>query len=382
MADAAFLTQADLLLRGGVAMLLLVVAALMARDHGRVVAGKLGAVFALGVAAYAICSCAGLHAALGLWTAPVLALSVGNNLVFWLFARSLFDDRFTPKAWHGGLWAAFAALGLTLGFVLEPRHSPLARPVEIILTLSPPVFAILAAVQTVASWRADLVERRRRLRLFIVVACAGYITLNTLANVLGAATAAPLAANTLQALSLAAIAGVVAWSLLGVAGGQALFPTPASAQAPRVQAEDAGLDSADLALVAALERAMTFDRLYRQDGLTIGGLAQRQGLPEYRLRRLINQGLGHRNFNAFLNGYRIAEAKSALADPGQAQVPILTIALDAGFSSLGPFNRAFKAETGLTPTLYRQQAGAHSGAQPPSAEGFNPILASRISNSA
>ena len=36
------------------------------------------------------------------------------------------------------------------------------------------------------------------------------------------------------------------------------------------------------------------------------------------------------------------------------EVPILTIALDAGFASLGPFNRAFKAETGLTPTEYRR----------------------------
>jgi AraC-like DNA-binding protein len=35
-------------------------------------------------------------------------------------------------------------------------------------------------------------------------------------------------------------------------------------------------------------------------------------------------------------------------------VPVLTIALDAGFSSLGPFNRAFKADTGLTPTEYRR----------------------------
>jgi AraC-like DNA-binding protein len=32
----------------------------------------------------------------------------------------------------------------------------------------------------------------------------------------------------------------------------------------------------------------------------------------------------------------------------------LTIALDAGFQSLGPFNRAFKAHTGMTPTDFRR----------------------------
>jgi len=76
------------------------------------------------------------------------------------------------------------------------------------------------------------------------------------------------------------------------------------------------------------------------------------------LRDLINDGLGHRNFNAFLNSYRIEEAKAALADPDQIDVPVLTIALDAGFQSLAPFNRAFKADTGLTPTEFRRRAAA------------------------
>ena len=101
---------------------------------------------------------------------------------------------------------------------------------------------------------------------------------------------------------------------------------------------------------------MTVERAYRQDGLTIGALAQQLELPEYRLRRLINQALGYRNFNSFLNHFRIAEARAALVDPTQATVPILTIALDAGFSSLGPFNRAFKAETGVTPSEFRRDS--------------------------
>ena len=86
----------------------------------------------------------------------------------------------------------------------------------------------------------------------------------------------------------------------------------------------------------------------------VGTLATRLGIPEYRLRRLINQRLGYRNFNVFLNEHRIAEAKAALADPSQAEVPVITIAMDAGFQSLGPFNRAFKATTGVTPTEYRR----------------------------
>ena len=52
--------------------------------------------------------------------------------------------------------------------------------------------------------------------------------------------------------------------------------------------------------------------------------------------------------------YRLAEVKLALADPAQQHLPVLTLALEAGFGSIGPFNRAFKADTGLTPTDFRR----------------------------
>jgi len=83
-------------------------------------------------------------------------------------------------------------------------------------------------------------------------------------------------------------------------------------------------------------------------------------VPEYRLRRVINQRLGHRNFNAFVNAWRLQDTYDALADPGLRDRPVLTIALEAGFQSIGPFNRAFKAATGLTPSEFRQQKLADS----------------------
>jgi AraC-like DNA-binding protein len=134
-----------------------------------------------------------------------------------------------------------------------------------------------------------------------------------------------------------------------------LFPAPVQAAAdvpsPIVAVEDSG---ADQKLIDALMRLMAAERIYRHDNISIGTLATKLGIPEYRLRRLINQQLGYRNFSVFLNNHRIEEAKAALADPTQAEVPVITIAMDAGFQSLGPFNRAFKATTGVTPTEYRR----------------------------
>ena len=93
---------------------------------------------------------------------------------------------------------------------------------------------------------------------------------------------------------------------------------------------------------------------YRETGLTIPTLAEELKVPEHQLRRPINGHLEFRNFSAFLNSYRIAEAKTQLVDPQRARIPVLTIALELGYASLGPFNRAFKALTGLTPTDFRR----------------------------
>ena len=75
------------------------------------------------------------------------------------------------------------------------------------------------------------------------------------------------------------------------------------------------------------------------------------------LRRLINEGLGYRNFAAFLNERRIAAAKAALVDPARSRVAVSTVAFEVGFSSLAPFNRAFREVVGQTPTDWRRAQG-------------------------
>lgn len=367
MVNDAFLSSVDLALRGGASALVLLIAGALLRDHGHLVSARLGALFALGTAAYALTSSAGFHGHMDWWAIPALALSAGNNAVFWAFASALFDDTFRLRWWHVGLWLVLVAAGTADCFIAGPRHSDLGAALGIGLTLSSFGFAVLAVAQTVSSWRADLVEGRRRLRLFIVVASSLYIGLTAFSQLLGAFRSAAERVSIVSACGLLAIAGAIAWSLLRVGSSQSLFlPAPATTRgAPQpVPAAEPRPEPVDQRLVAALEQVMTVERAYRQDGLTIGALAQRLGLPEYRLRRLINQALGYRNFNSFLNYYRIAEAKAVLTDASQAEVPVLTIALDAGFSSLGPFNRAFKAETGMTPTDFRRLNGAGTAPNP------------------
>src|SRR5206468_1097751 len=162
---------------------------------------------------------------------------------------------------------------------------------------------------------------------------------------------------------------LAAWNLLQATGapeGARTLPAAAGifGQAPAAPSQTTDKPVIEPALLHRLERLMVVDRAYRRAGLTIGVLSAQLGVPEYRLRQLINEGLGHRNFNAFLNSYRIEEAKAALADPEQKEVPVLTIAMDAGFQSIGPFNRAFKAATDLTPTEFRRLAAAKNASMP------------------
>jgi AraC-like DNA-binding protein len=105
---------------------------------------------------------------------------------------------------------------------------------------------------------------------------------------------------------------------------------------------------------------MRTERAFADEDIGLARLAQRLSVPEYRLRRVIHERLGHRHFNAFVNTFRLDEARAALADPARRNLPVLTIALEAGFQSIGPFNRAFKALTGMTPTEFRRQHIAES----------------------
>lgn len=374
LVNDAVLVSLDWMLRGGTIALVLLIAGMLLRDFGGLLTARLAALFALGTAAYALCSAAGFRAFGGWWAFPALALSAGNNTVFWLFASSLFDDGFRLRPWHVGLWLLLVGAGLVECFLATPRDSGFAQALGIGLTLSSFAFAALAVGRTLSTWQADLIEGRRRLRLFVVIGSSGYIGLMALSQLFGVARAAPERTSLLAAVGLLAIAGTVAWSLLRPGAARSLFAL-ASPGAPKTDRginpaidtrpaaplvsipEPPDAEPADRGLLLALENAMTVERAYRQDGLTIAALSQKLGLPEHRLRRLINQALGYRNFNSFLNHYRIAEVKAALADPDQAEVAVVTIALDAGFSSLGPFNRAFKAETGLTPTDYRRLNG-------------------------
>ena len=115
----------------------------------------------------------------------------------------------------------------------------------------------------------------------------------------------------------------------------------------------------------AITHLMGDRRLYTDCDLRVAGLASLVGEHEYKVTRCITGTLGFQNFNQMLNSYRVEAAMEQLRNPELDRLPVLTIALDCGFGSIGPFNRAFKARTGMTPmqfrTLHRAAAAASNG---------------------
>lgn len=360
------LTAIDLGLRGATSgvFLLIVLVALLRRAGGQ--QALLGMAMSAGGVFYAIATAPFFAKSSWWWVLPILS---AQPAVFWLWARAAFDDDFLLRRWHGAVWLAIVAFGfaVTLGWAHWPA---LAGAGGRVLALTALVLALAAAVQTVKTWRADLVARRRRLRLTMLainvvliaaVAAAGFAAIPV--AVPGAPGSLPTALGLFMVAMLAGLgtlgapaSGPVNDATAAIASGAASPRAPAADRAAKGQVAVDPRVAVDPILLRRLDHLMTVERTYRQEGLAIGALAARLAVPEHRLRQAINEGLGYRNFNAFLNRYRIADARLALADATQREVPVLTIAMDAGFQSIGPFNRAFKAETGVTPTEFRRDA--------------------------
>ncbi|MEL6412178.1 MAG: helix-turn-helix domain-containing protein [Pseudomonadota bacterium] len=102
---------------------------------------------------------------------------------------------------------------------------------------------------------------------------------------------------------------------------------------------------------------MDVHKAWIEPDLTIKALSKRMETTEHKLRALINQRLDYDNFSAFVNAYRVKAIKAELLDPKNANMTILAIALNNGFNSVPPFNQAFKALEGITPSQYRTRAG-------------------------
>lgn len=104
-----------------------------------------------------------------------------------------------------------------------------------------------------------------------------------------------------------------------------------------------------------LTAVMRDERPYLEPTITLTDLTRIVGVNSNVLSHAINQGFD-KNFNDFINEYRINEVKSKLRDADEST--LLGIAFDSGFNSKATFNRAFKKFTGVSPKEYQENLSA------------------------
>lgn len=307
-------------------------------------AGLTLALFCLSLLVEVIITNPSMQSSAGILRTPMLLLSGSVPWVFWFFVRETCEITLSSR-WIFLSWA----------LIVGPKYliiSGLVIASEETLTIfkyTRHLFAMGITVHIVAAmlrtYNDDLLHKRRIVRVALTVV-AGIMILSTMISEMYFNFGPGSIEVNLMVSASITLATLIFGPLL-------ITNTALISECTLAQQHSANpKDLAHLLLKQQLHQRMR-DGAYKDSSLSIGKLAEQLAIPEHKLRKLINGDLGYRNFSAYVQEFRIAQVCDQLRDPAQSSIPVLSLALEAGFGSIGPFNRAFKSITGLTPSEYR-----------------------------
>ncbi len=339
---------AELVIRIAVFTELVILVAILWRDARGNRSYHYAALLLLGVAAYALAPLVW-----GVWrwgwpSYPIILLAIVVPVLFWYFVNAVFSD--APSVHPAIRWLALTTavvglLALAVGRGENPQTGQgLATALDWTSQISKFAWLAAAFVALLRDWQADLVASRRRLRRLIVVASGCYIGVVLVVELF---LTDPIPAW-IEMLNISLL--LLATTTLCLYFLSLRQTTVFAAMA----ASTAVAEPTHSALAAEVLALMEEERAFASDALSIKSLADQLRTQPHQLRLVINGELGYRNFNAFINQYRIEEVAYRLAQPEFRNTPLLTLALEAGFRSLAPFNRSFKDRYNVTPSDYRQ----------------------------
>ena len=337
------------LLRLSAAVVAALFAAIVLRDHRRNPSALASVALLAGAAAHLLFLPLFRRGAWPPAVHTVLLVSLTVPITFWLLAHLHFEDDFRFGRRHAWAGAVFVAVGYVSWLAaVEGRMPALLFPTEsahfwIVLPKLLGLAVVLHALLRIYTGAGmDLVVPRLRARFAVLAVSGTYVLLELLGEVFFSGSALERTAE-----------GVHSTAVLALVVGVAFASLRAAPEVLRMPEATLGGPALDPELAERLQRLVETDEVFREEGLTIRGLAERLGTQEHKVRQLVNSQLGFKNFNAFLNRFRIAAAEKQLVDPAKAHLGVAEIAYQVGYRSLATFNRAFKEVTGRTPTEYR-----------------------------
>ncbi|WP_298126053.1 AraC family transcriptional regulator [Brevundimonas sp.] len=278
-------------------------------------------------------------------TAGILFSAIGAGACgwAWLLTRALFDPAPRDVWWPRIVGTVVAVAGAIT--VLAPAEGGLSGFAANVYRLSGSAAMLLAFIEPFQARRGHAGVGEKRFRLtFLTVNAAQLVA------VLGSGVASQVPADVWRTDMIR-----IACCIVGLVGGAVAvwyrlrhpLAQPDGTGSARRAPTDEDRRLAERLLVLLRDEAID-----SRPDLRIGDVAAHMGQPEYKVSQCISTVLGFPNFNRLINHHRIERAKRLLADPDQG-LPILEVAFECGFGSVGPFNRAFREQVGVTPRDFR-----------------------------
>lgn len=335
----------ELLLRGGAAAISVLLIVQLCSQRPFSITAFYGVMVFISASVYSVLALPSLREPLGNWIIVCQLLGMPGPAWLWLFIRALHNDNYTPK------WPEFVPVAsiwaISLVSYLQPALYEPTRwfQVGIITALMVHMVHVVRCCMV-----DDLVASRRHfsraMAWIIPIIAVGIIGIDVIEALESSHALARLFTG------IAMFVGTLLFAMSMSRLRESLLQAP---NAPVKSATaSTGLSAVDRIELGRIRDLME-QGAYLNSGLTIGALANEMNIPEHRLRKLINNGLGYRNFATFINDHRIDKAKHELAKPDMASTQITTLAFDVGYASLAPFNRAFRERTGMSPSEFREQ---------------------------
>lgn len=310
--------------------------------------GRLFALYSLCLVCYIILVMPPIENSSLLITLPLRGFAVATPAVLWLITRKLFQDNAGVPLVAWLVISLYILLRLIGGSnpQLEEQHYWFYRFLPHLTMLG---FAAHACYLSLRDAGADLVESRVQMRpLFVFTLGMVSVVIVGMNVTIGAFYDIGTHTKAVYAIFIFIVILFFNVRIFRMHQDFIDFIYEAS---PTSYQEPPELSYSETKTLDRIMEKMEEESLYTKQGMTIGDLAQSVNMKEYLLRRFIHEKLQYRNFNQFINEYRLRKATEKLAD---SKCKISAIALELGYSSPSAFNNMFRKYYDMTPTEFRR----------------------------
>ena len=116
----------------------------------------------------------------------------------------------------------------------------------------------------------------------------------------------------------------------------------------------------DLAIMSRIFSFVVGQKQYTSPGFNLELLSEHLGINRKYLSKAINSATG-KNFNTYINEYRVKEAIRLLSDPANTLSSVDDIGIRVGFSNRSSFYESFRKMTGISPSQFKKTEKNMSG---------------------